>query len=291
MQTPQELTTYKTIGRHNRQSDTSAMVTPMPYRAIKPRKSLKTLDYHADSVHDFAWFADKNLLIALDDTLQLSLRRDHRCVFSYYHMGDRQWRHSISYIKDAVNHYSAWVGEYDYPVVSALQGPGNVSSGGMEYPMITLITSPGAGKEELDGVITHEVGHNWFYGMLGTSTKREHPWMDEGINSYYEFRYEAEKYRTNDLIGSLLPEETRKLGPDEFLDAVYNLLNQLKTGEPIETPAADFPSEFDYGIVVYAKTAVWMHLLEKTLGRATFEEKACRPDSPPGNSNTPIRKT
>ena len=268
LQNPQELTTYKTIGRHNRQSDTSALVTPMPYRAKAP-KSLKTLDYHADSVHDFAWFADKNLLIAYD-TLQLASGRIID-VFSYYHMGDRQWRHSISYIKDAVNHYSAWVGEYDYPVVSALQGPGNVSSGGMEYPMITLITSPGAGKEELDGVIAHEIGHNWFYGMLGTN-EREHPWMDEGINSYYEFRYEAEKYRTNDLIGSLLPEETRKLGPDDFLDAVYNLLNQLKTAEPIETPAVDFPSEFDYGIVVYAKTAVWMHLLEKTLGQATFEK-------------------
>jgi aminopeptidase N len=70
-------------------------------------------------------------------------------------------------------------------------------------PMITLITSPGADNESLDGVITHEVGHNWFYGILGTN-ERDQPWMDEGLNTYYEFRYEAIKYRSNGAFGEYL---------------------------------------------------------------------------------------
>jgi hypothetical protein len=36
-------------------------------------------------------------------------------------------------------------------------------------------------------VIHHEVGHNWFQGLLG-SNERRHPWQDEGINTYYEQR-------------------------------------------------------------------------------------------------------
>lgn len=230
----------------------------------------KTLDYHAENVHDFAWFADRNLLINYD-TLQLPSGKIID-VFSWYRPnGNKEWTHGISYIKDAVLHYSKWIGEYDYPIVNALEGPGNTSSGGMEYPMITLITSPKAGREDLDGVIAHEVGHNWFYGMLG-SNERQHPWMDEGINTFYEFRYEAEKYRSNTLLGSMIPERLQRLNTDDFLDAVYDMLNQLKTTEPIESPATAFPSEFDYGLVVYARTAVWMHIIEKTIGKDNFEK-------------------
>ncbi len=210
-------------------------------------------------------------LIINYDTMQLASGRIID-VFSWYHRKpNTQWVHSIEFIKDAVRHYSKWIGDYDYPVVSALEGPGNISSGGMEYPMITLITSPKASREDLDGVIAHEVGHNWFYGMLG-SNEREHPWMDEGINTFYEFRYEAEKYRDNSLIGSEIPDYMKKKGMDEFLDAIYNVFNQMKTTEPIETPAADFPSELDYGLVEYTKTAVWMYILEKAIGADDFEK-------------------
>jgi hypothetical protein len=58
--------------------------------------------------------------------------------------------------------------------------------------MITVIGLTGSEKD-LDQVLTHEVGHNWFYGILGNN-ERDHPWMDEGINSYYEWLYLREYY-------------------------------------------------------------------------------------------------
>ena len=266
--TTREQEQYKSIGRHNHSSGNIASISMQSYHTPNP-KALKTLDYYADSVHDFAWFADKNLSIDYDT---LALRSGRIIdVFSYYRPGiNKQWRNSVSFIKDAVLHYSKWIGEYAYPVVSAIEGPGNTSSGGMEYPMITLITSPHADREELDGVIAHEVGHNWFYAMLG-SNEREHPWMDEGINTFYEFRYEAEKYRSNTMLGTIIPGEMKHLGVDSFEDAIYRIFNQLSSSEPIETPANAFPSEFDYGIVVYARTAAWLHLLEKAIGKDNFE--------------------
>jgi uncharacterized protein YjaZ len=67
-----------------------------------------------------------------------------------------------------------------------VEGPKNEMSGGMEYPMITLITSPDASEPMLDAVITHEVGHNWLMGILATN-ERTHAWMDEGVNTYFQF--------------------------------------------------------------------------------------------------------
>lgn len=61
----------------------------------------------------------------------------------------------------------------------------------------------GHGKS-LDEVITHEVGHNWFYGWPA-SNERDHPWIYEGMNSYYERAYMTEYYQsdvTDDMVPS-----------------------------------------------------------------------------------------
>jgi aminopeptidase N len=259
LQTVDELNRYKAIGAENYKSK-------KPASSYKPVTSnTKTLQYFAENVHDFAWFADKDFVIQYD-TLQLPSGKIVD-VFSYYQPnGNREWNNSIGFIEDAVIRYSDWVGEYPYPTVAAVEGPKNLSSGGMEYPMITLITSPQAKKEGLDAVITHEVGHNWFYGILA-SNEREHPWMDEGLNTYFQFKYEAEKYRSNSVFGSSLPDEVKKLPADEFLSRIMFSLNSLPAKAPIQTPSTDFPNKDEYGIVVYLKTAIWMSIVESSIGK------------------------
>jgi hypothetical protein len=266
LQTQSELNKYKELGIENNKG-----AKELKYKTSTPGK-FKTLQYYGNRIHDFAWFASKDFIVRYD-TLQWA-PNDTVQVFSYGQPGgNKQWKSSTSYIKDAVRHYSSWIGKYPYPVVQAVEGPGNLSSGGMEYPMITLITSPKAGAEEMDAVITHEVGHNWFYGILG-SNERDHPWMDEGINTYFQFRYEAEKYRANSIFGDNLPKDIRKLPENEFLDRVYYVLKTyLPAREPINTPSTGFNGKKeDYGMVIYVKTAVWLYLVENTIGRDTLDK-------------------
>jgi len=156
-------------------------------------------------------------------------------------------------------------------VVQAVEGPANNSSGGMEYPMVTLITSPDAKVETLNGVIAHEVGHNWFMAILG-SNERMHTWMDEGLNSYYHFRYEAEKYRYNSIFGDAMPKEVRNLPVDKFQETVYTVIDKnLPMESAMETPADEFPNSDEYGLVSYVKTALWLYLLESSVGREKLD--------------------
>jgi hypothetical protein len=260
--TKDELEAYKSTGAKNvaRRKGKPALYVP------NVNAKTKTLQYSASQVPDFAWFADKNFVIQYD-TVKLPGGRVVD-AFAYYHNKKKTiWNNSIDYIEDGLRKYSSWVGEYDYPVVQVVEGPANNSSGGMEYPMITLITSPDAKSESLDAVIVHEVGHNWFMSMLG-SNERDHAWMDEGLNTYYQFRYEAEKYRGNSIFGDKIPKEVKKMPANQFQSIIYSTIAQnIPMESAMDTPADQFPSSDAYSMTSYIKTALWMFILESAAGR------------------------
>ncbi|MFY7898795.1 MAG: M1 family metallopeptidase, partial [Chitinophagaceae bacterium] len=267
LQTKNELESYINIGKHNVANRNEK---PLLYKPINGSDNTKTIQYKAENVLDFAWFTDKNLVIQYD-TIQLPSGRVID-AFSYYHNNKNSlWKNSIDYIKDATKAYSSYLGDYEYPVVQAIEGPKNNSSGGMEYPMITLITSPDAKIETLDGVIAHEVGHNWLMGFLG-SNERVNGWMDEGINTYFQFRYEAAKYRYNSAIGPKLPSYIKQLEEPIFLSTIYKVLLSVPTPYPIQTSSEVFKTSEEYGITIYLKTAIWLYIVEVTLGKDILDK-------------------
>ncbi|GAB4092248.1 M1 family metallopeptidase [Flaviaesturariibacter terrae] len=228
----------------------------------------KTLRFIARNVTDFAWFADKNFVIGHE---RMPMGDSTVDIFAYHHPdADESWKEATSYIRDAVNQYSGWLGAYPYPVVQAVEGPKNDMSGGMEYPMITLINMPGAIDSTLDVVIAHEVGHNWL-PMIVATNERDFAWMDEGLNTYFEQLYSAEKYGTIGGENTLgLPAYLRD-DPDALRRLAYQLLNgQLRFREPVNQPAADFLSEASYEEASYDKTAIWLYRLEKDFGKTAL---------------------
>lgn len=263
LQTEGELKQYKAMGAANVAANSTTNTT----RYVTDGAT-KTLRYTAENVPDFAWFASKKFVVRYD-----TLKLDNAVVdvFTYHHPdGNPTWTKSTSFVKESTREYSRYLGNYAYPVVQAVEGPKNEMSGGMEYPMITLITEPEASSEELDAVIAHEVGHNWLAIMLG-SDERTYAWMDEGLNTYYEFRYEAEKYHYNSIFGKQLPMEMRLKPVEEFQAAVYQALNAIPAKPAIDMPSTAFKNEEEYNIVTYIKTSVWMYIMELQLGREAFD--------------------
>ena len=78
-------------------------------------------------------------------------------------------------------------GKYPYDVLTVVDPPyGGMGAGGMEYPtFITAGTSywPAAHKLSPEGVIVHEFGHQFWYGLVGNN-EFEEAWLDEGIISF-----------------------------------------------------------------------------------------------------------
>lgn len=234
----------------------------------------KTIRFMQSNVHDFAWFADKRFHVLRD---KIKLPTTGRLVDTWAFFTDTEaelWKKSIEYIDDATLFYSYFVGDYPYNHVTAIDGV-IAAGGGMEYPNITVIGSS-SNDFNLETTIMHEVGHNWFYGIMG-SNERDYPGMDEGLNSFYEMRYIQAKYPNKKLTELFGRDSTFKfLGLNKFPHKEYYKLAYLISArqnldQPINTESAKF-TKYNYGAIVYAKSAIAFDYLMSAVGNEKFDD-------------------
>ncbi|MES2515952.1 MAG: M1 family metallopeptidase [Bacteroidota bacterium] len=237
-------------------------------------KEYKTIQFKQFRVHDFAWFADKRFHV-LKGSVLLPHSGNKVDTWAFFTNNEAElWSRSLEYLHDATVFYSTLNGDYPYNHVTAIDGTIS-AGGGMEYPNITIIGESG-NDFTLETTIMHEVGHNWFYGILG-SNERDYPFMDEGLNSFYEMRYIRSKYPNSTLANVLGRDSTFKFfGLNKFkhkaeYEFAYLLAARKNIDQPIATKSEDFTS-YNYGGVVYSKSALVFDYLMNYLGKEKFDE-------------------
>ncbi|MDB5270663.1 MAG: hypothetical protein JWP58_3703 [Hymenobacter sp.] len=226
----------------------------------------KTLRYKQDRIHDFAWFADKRFNV-LKSGVTLPSGRTVTSWVLFTNKEATRWIKGLQDVNDALTYYSRWVGEYPYSAATAVDGALSAGSG-MEYPMVT-VTMPEA--------IVHEVGHNWFYGILG-SNERDFPWMDEGVNTYEEGRVsELDTVKPSGLIAlAQKPLVARTFGLEQlpraaFEQVPYQMLASRGLDQPVQGPSMASYTMVNSAVVVYQKTGSLLKYLAGYLGQAKFD--------------------
>jgi len=216
----------------------------------------KTLFYQQQNIHDFAWFADKNLQL-LQDTMLLPSGKVINLTAGFNPKNARIWKNSISMMKRALLFRTSLIGEYAYSHCTAVEAKMGVE-GGMEYPCITSI-SPVKTENELEELLEHEIGHNWFQGMLG-SNERKHPWLDEGINTYYDNRYK-ETYRKKE----------EEIAINKVEGVLLSALERTGKDQPLATSSELF-TPLNYFLISYQKGSEFIKVIENVLGRESFDK-------------------
>ena len=219
----------------------------------------KTLTYKQDKIHDFAWFADKNYNVIKGEVILPNSKKKVDTWYMYTSRFESSKEKALKDLRDATYYYSKYVGEYPYSSVTAVTGALG-AGGGMEYPMIT-VTDPSA--------IIHEVGHNWFYGILG-SDERSFGWMDEGLNSFFEEKT-YEQQRLMDTI------ERRSIEEMSGIQRIFTN-SQKYTSEALETRNLNQPVHYtsngyhsaNYFVQLYQKPVLLMRYLQDYLGEELF---------------------
>ncbi|UQZ34284.1 EnpEP protein [Paenibacillus sp. PK3_47] len=169
--------------------------TGFPVKSARIHQNRKIYQFYADDVHDFAWAASPDFVVAEEAfstpevpgvRIKLYLDPLHKDLQERYFQA----------AKAALTHFSKWYGPYPYSTLSIVVPPkeGN-GAGGMEYP--TLITAFGAAEASpglsLERTVIHEIGHQYFYGLVANN-EFEEAWLDESFTSYAEDRLMEQEY-------------------------------------------------------------------------------------------------
>jgi len=224
----------------------------------------KTVAYHGDDIHDFAWTACPRYRVKEDGVFQGQMGPvQMRILMQPAHWSQVQRHEKI--LKESLEQFESRYGPYPYKTIT-LVDPESAEAGGMEYP--TFITGDTSwfmpdGLKLPEIVIEHEFGHQYWYGMVATN-EFEDAWMDEGINSYTEVKVLdailGRKTSGIDLAGITLGErEQQRLGYTGVADV-----------DPMAQKAYDYYSFNSYGGITYGKTASVLLTLESIIGEDTM---------------------
>ena len=221
-----------------------------PQMLIKPDGTYKTWTFHAINVHDFAFTTDPTYRIDIEKY------KDVECIALAQENNAGGWQPSAAFLRDVVKVYSEDFGMYAYPKIVAAD-----AADGMEYPMLTL---DGGTYPSHRGLIAHEVGHNWFFGMVGTNETYRAS-MDEGFTQFL-------------TSWSLKKLDKPSASKEIDYNTVYRgYLFDAMDGEDaaLNTHSNDFGSTTGHGggyRHVYYKTATMLYNLEYLLGDEVFRK-------------------
>ncbi|HEX8849617.1 MAG TPA: M1 family metallopeptidase [Gemmatimonadaceae bacterium] len=145
-----------------------------------------TWHFVANDVRDFFWGASDRQ--AWDATRALVQRTpgaapDTVDINSFFRLTDAAAAWPLGgarFTRDAIEQHSRNLWAYPWPTMSSMEGV--LESGGMEYPMATVM-QPWADTLALAGDLMHETGHMWYPMQVGSNETR-YPWMDEGFTQF-----------------------------------------------------------------------------------------------------------
>lgn len=236
-----------------------------PSVVIEPEAGRRKIwKYHSENTHDFAFTADPTYRIGEAEWNGV------QCIALAQEPHASGWQNAADYCARVIQAHSESIGMYAYPKMIVAD-----ARDGMEYPMLTL---DGGRDPGYRGLFVHEVGHNWFFGMIGNN-ETYRAMLDEGFTQFLTAwgleRIDGDtmvndtprtRYERRYTYPELARESEAYFGYQR--DAVRDRV------PPINTHSDEFEhwEERDYGGYghVYSKTAVMLYNLQYVLGDSLF---------------------
>ena len=226
-----------------------------------PASNNSTWHFKAENVRDFAFASSRKYIW---DAMAVKVGDKNPLAMSYYPKeGNPLWEKESTWaVKKTLETYSEYTIDYPYPAAISV----HAASIGMEYPMICFnFGRPNADgtysdrtKYRMIGVIVHEVGHN-FFPMIINSDERQWTWMDEGLNTFLQYRTEQEQY----------VDFPSRRGP------AANIVNYMKGDKSYIRPIMTNSEQImQFGNNAYAKPATALNILRETVMGPELFDKA-----------------
>jgi len=161
--------------------------------------------------------------------------------------------------------YGQLYAPYPYTELDIVATP--TLAGGIEYPGLIVVasrafqaTEENAGitpKQLMQGIVAHEVGHQWFYNLVGDD-QLDDPWLDEAFAQYLTLEYFTDQYGSQ--------------GERGFRASLENRWKSIDNADiPIGLPVTSY-SDQEYGAIVYGRGPLFLVALKEKIGDEVFNE-------------------
>lgn len=224
----------------------------------------KHLRYRAEDIVDFAWTAWTGYAVINDTWNHVNI--------TLLMPKDRIWqaKRQFTAVKNALEYFNENVGPYPWPHLTFVDPPAKgQGAGGMEYT--TLFTSASAfiipewfRMPELTTI--HEFGHAYFMGILA-SNEFEEPWLDEGVNTFWEGRIVDHYYGAE---SGILDHPLLKI-PDKVLIRQEYIRSSSRQVTSNAMNSWSYPHG-TYYMMSYQKAATWLYTLMGLVGEETIND-------------------
>lgn len=178
----------------------------------------------------------------------------------------------LSVLEDMVDTAERLFGPYPFERWDILVAPPGFTAGGMENPMLNFlnvmstVTGDDGDDPQPTYLLAHELAHTWA-GDLTTCATWDDTWLNEGFATYFGHR----------ILGEMMGPEQSEIGFFFERDAFETYAENARPEQTImhRERVAGEPLAI-FSPTSYSKGGLFLEMLERRLGRETFDELVLR---------------
>ena len=165
---------------------------------------------------------------------------------------------TLEYALNSLHSFNDHFGPYPFTEFDLVRT--TTSALGIEYPGIVALLAEMYEDPKaplLESVVAHEVGHQWFYSIIGNDQVDE-PWLDEAMAQYATLVYYEDVYGP--------------AGADGFRGSLGRRAGRTDESEmPIGLSVRDY-SPAQYSSIVYGRGPLFIEALAEEMGQEIFDD-------------------
>lgn len=205
----------------------------------------------------------REFAIMLSKDFNVLSKTDNGIEYSYYYLNDKSPDISLQCAVDCINTFSKLFYPYPYNSYAVVQS--NFLYGGMEYPMLSLVSDNIDNYDDYLNVIVHETAHQWWYSLVGND-EYTNPWLDEALTEFSTLLF----YDNNK--GYNLTHDNMIKGMQEnynlFVSVYRDVLGSVDTS--LKRNISEYPTSPEYTYCVYVKGTLMYDSLYQLVGKKQF---------------------
>ncbi len=212
----------------------------------------KIYNIEAKAVRDFAFILSDKYAVVSDNIDGVNV--------NYYYYKNQYPAEGLQASVDAVRTFNKLFGKYPYSTLNVCEA--GFVHGGMEYPNLVFISDAVTNQSDYINTIVHEVGHQWWYGLVGNN-EYQYGWLDEGLTEYSTLLFYEENPEYNVDTKTLIKNTTNSYVT--FVEVYEKVFGSVDS--TMNRKLNEYKNESEYVYIAYVKGMLIFDSLREIVGK------------------------